>query len=281
MKALLNKNLFLLLMPFLFSACQRTISWDLDATGTLKDAQGICFPANISGTFYNGITPGSDTAYVEVKVNVFSTGNYTISTDIQNGLRFIDSGFFNTTGIHVIKLKPVGTPVNIMPVNFAVHFDTSFCSFTLDVKDSTLLTDKTLNTWQYTDTKKKITYHGTINATYFLVTPLSGLLSLRHETNIAGDTTFEIGIVYPTENITTGMFTTDSLNNVALSTRGRCINCAWDVMYALTGAITTIVVESYDPQTGIIKGAFSGTTVNWNNEVAPIDKGKFSAVVKK
>ncbi len=280
MKTLLNKNIFLFLMPFLFSACQRTISWDFKATGTLKDAQSICFPANISGTFYNGITPGSDTAYVEVKVNVFSTGNYTISTDVQNGLRFFDSGFFNTTGIHVVKLKPVGTPVNIVPINFTVSFDTSFCLFTLDVKDSALL-DKSLNTWQYTDIKSGITYHGIFNATYFLVTPESGLLSLRQETNIPGDTTFEIGIVYPTENITTGMFTTDAHNNVSLSTQGRCINCAWDVMYALSGAITTIVVESYNPQNGIIKGTFSGTTVNWNNELAPIDKGKFSAVIKK
>jgi len=280
MKTLLNKNIFLFLMPFLFLACQRTISWDFNATGTLKDAQSICFPANISGTFYNGITPGSDTAYVEVKVNVFSTGNYTISTDVENGLRFFDSGFFNTIGIHVLKLKPVGTPVNIMPVSFTVSFDTSFCSFTLDVKDSALL-DKSLNTWQYTDIKSGITYHGIINATYFLVTPEAGLLSLRQETSIPGDTIFEIGIVYPTENITTGMFTTDSRNNVSLSTQGRCINCAWDVMYALSGAITTIVVESYNPQNGIIKGTFSGTTVNWNNELAPIDKGKFSAVIKK
>jgi len=52
-------------------------------------------------------------------------------------------------------------------------------------------------------------------------------------------------------------------------------------MYALTGALTTIVVKSYDPVTGIIKGTFSGTTVDGNNEIAPINKGEFSAIVKK
>ena len=74
---------------------------------------------------------------------------------------------------------------------------------------------------------------------------------------------------------------TDSLNNIALSAQGKCINCAWNVMYALTGALTTIVVKSYDPVTGIIKGTFSGTTVDGNNEIAPINKGEFSAIVKK
>jgi len=49
----------------------------------------------------------------------------------------------------------------------------------------------------------------------------------------------------------------------------------------LSGVITTIVVKSYDPDTKIIKGTFSGTTLDWNSNVATIKDGAFSAVVKK
>src|SRR3954468_16967547 len=112
-----RKNTFKKFTLFLFIffigvSCQRTISWDFSAKGTLKNDGGFCFPSSVSGTFYNGITPESDSAFVEVKVNVFSPGTYIISTDAQNGLRFVDSGSFNTIGIHVVRLKPTGKPVS-------------------------------------------------------------------------------------------------------------------------------------------------------------------------
>src|SRR5690349_16737000 len=164
------KNYFSLVFFFIIASCQRTISWDFTAKGTLKDNEGICFPSSVSGTFFNGITPGSDTAFIEVKVNVFSPGSYIISTDLQNGLRFFDSGSFNNTGINLIKLKPVGRPISPGTTNFTIHFDTSACSFTLNVEDSSL-SSKNLNMWHYTDITNGITYQGVINATYFLATP--------------------------------------------------------------------------------------------------------------
>lgn len=280
MKTLLNRFCLVFLITVLFLNCQRSISWNFKATGTLKDMQGICFTPFIKGDFYNGVALHSDNNYVEVNVNVFAPGNYVVSTDIQNGLSFADSGVFNNIGIQTIKLKPIGTPAAIATTNFTMRFDTSVCSFSLNVKDSSLLHDS-LNTWHYTDVNTGIYYHGIFNATYFTVTPSSGLLSLRQEVKQYGDSNFQIGIVYPTAEITTGTFTTDLLNNVSLSINGTCINCAWNVMYVLTGAIATIVVESYDTSTGIIKGSFYGSTVNWNNEIAPIKKGRFSALIKR
>jgi hypothetical protein len=270
-------TLFLFIF-FIVAGCQRTISWDFSAKGTLKDDSGNCFPPSVSGTFYNGITPESDSAFVEVKVNVFSPGTYIISTDPQNGLRFVDSGSFNTIGIHIVRLKPTGKPVTANQTNFTVHFDTSICSFTLDVNDSSKL-NKDLNTWHYTDIKRGITYRGTINATYFLATSSNNLLSLREETPDPNDTTFQVGIAFQ-GLLGPGIYKTDTLNNVALSLKGRCINCAWGVMYKLKGAITTIVIKSYDPVTKIIKGSFSGTTVDWYDSIANIDDGEFSAVLK-
>lgn len=279
MKTLLRIFYLLSVLPSI--SCQRGISWEMKATGTLKDAGGICFPVMVYGTYYNGISP-ADSNYLEVTVNVFSPGVYNIFTNTENGLSFSDSGVFSSSGLHVLKLKPTGMPVSVMPVDFALSFDTSACSIALDIHDSAALHDDIpLNTWRFTDINDQRTYSGIINATHFLITPLSTLLSVRQEANNPGDTTFEIGLVFPTGVITPGIFKTDSLNNMAFSTQGRCINCAWDVMYKLTGALTTIYVDSYDPVTDVIRGRFSGTTTNWDNEIAPIKDGRFAAVVKK
>jgi len=276
-KCFKEKHLLLFIF-FSLTACQRTISWDFSAKGTLKDAAGICFPSSISGTFYNGIAAGTDTAFIQVKVNVTSRGTYIISTDVQNGLRFFDSGTFNNTGIYLVKLKPFGKAIAPVPTNFIIRFDTSTCPFALNVQDSSSL-DKDLNTWKYTDTKNGITYRGVINRTYFLATSANNLLSLREETTDPNDTTFQIGIAFQGA-LGPGTYKTDTLNNFALSTKGRCINCAWGVIYKLKGAVTTIVIKSYDPVTKIIKGTFSGTTVDWYNSVATVEDGEFSAVIK-
>src|SRR5207244_1654724 len=89
------------------------------------------------GTFYNGVTPGSDTAFVEIQVNVDSIGSYRIYTDLQDGFMFADSGFFSTSGINTIRLKPIGTPILNITTNFTVRFDTTACNFTVNVHDST------------------------------------------------------------------------------------------------------------------------------------------------
>ena len=273
----LKKNALCVFILFISAGCQRSIYWDFGAKGTLKDEAGICFPSAVSGTFYNGITP-DDSAFIEVKVNVFSPGTYAISTDLQNGLRFFDSGSFTTTGFHLIKLKPIGKLVSPVPTNFTIRFDTSACSFMLDVIDSATL-NKDINTWRYTDTKNGITYHGIINATHYLSTSSGNLLSLRQESFNANDTTFQVGVAFPGA-ISPGIYKTDTLNNFALSVNGRCINCAWGVMYKLKGALTIIEVRSYDPSTRIIKGTFSGTTVDWYDTIAIVKDGSFSAIIK-
>jgi hypothetical protein len=126
----------------LYSSCQKEISEENgngleNAQGSLWDTLGNCLPDSVHGTFYNGITPGSDTCFVEIQVNVTQTGSYNISTDLQNGFQFVDSGFFNATGINIIRLKPIGTPIIPVTTVFSVSFDTSACSFVVDVKDST------------------------------------------------------------------------------------------------------------------------------------------------
>src|SRR5947207_2228860 len=86
---------------FLLFSCQKEYSFEKEATvvgakGSLKDSLGNCLPDSVHGTFYNGVTPGGDTAFVEIQVNVDSTGSYNISTDLQNGFMFKDSNYFVT-----------------------------------------------------------------------------------------------------------------------------------------------------------------------------------------
>src|SRR3954468_8813058 len=140
------KNIFgdiiLISCFFLFFSCQKEYSFEKEATiggakGSLKDSLGNCLPNSVHGTFYNGVTPGVDTAFVDIQVNVDSAGNYRIYTDLQNGFMFADSGFFNSTGITTVRLKPIGTPILNIPANFTVTFDTTACGFTINVQDST------------------------------------------------------------------------------------------------------------------------------------------------
>src|SRR4051812_6084869 len=113
-----NVLFFLFAIGFgvIFNSCQKEFSLEnpvskADAKGSLTDSLGNCLYDSVHGTFYDGVAPGGDTAYVEVKVQVDSVGNYRIYTDFQNGFMFADSGFFNATGINTIKLKPIGTPL--------------------------------------------------------------------------------------------------------------------------------------------------------------------------
>src|SRR4030095_7454859 len=118
----------------LFPSCQKEMSEEhglelQDAEGSLQDSLNNCLPSTVFGTFYNGITPGSDTCFVEIQVNVTAAGNYVISTDLQNGFEFLDSGFFNNTGLNTIRLRPIGTPIIPVATSFNVTFDSSVCSF--------------------------------------------------------------------------------------------------------------------------------------------------------
>src|ERR1700745_611013 len=128
----MRQIILLLVAAFVITAflnsCSKEYSFEQavsvgNAVFSLKDSLGNCLPDSVHGTFYNGVTPGPDTAYVEIQVNVDSPGNYRIYTDLQNGFMFADSGFFNVTGVATVRLKPIGTPILNIPTNFTVTFD--------------------------------------------------------------------------------------------------------------------------------------------------------------
>ncbi len=292
MKAVLNILQILAFIILMFAyGCEKEQSFEnYLASGTLKDSAGTCFTNIVHGTFYNGITPGTDTAYVEIKINVLATGSYTVYTDIQNGFQFADSGIFNTTGINIIKLKPTGTPLVNIPAEFTIMFDTSICSLTVNVGDSSDLhphdsTDTLpLNNWRFTDSKRGMTYKGLFEVNYILTLGTQKILVLStKDPQVPGDSSFMINLNLPTGVITTGTFTTDTPpNGIVFKTFSyACVNCAGGgLIPASSGATVTIIITGYDPVTRIVRGTFSGTTIDWFNEVAPIEDGAFSAVVE-
>ena len=278
MKPYLFKTYVSILLLFA-AGCAKEYSYEYKPANTLKDEQGICLPSVIHGTLFKSTRLDNDTAYIELQVNVAATGSYLITTDLQNGFQFANSGTFNTTGLQTIHLKPTGNPVDTGYTNFTVCYDTSCCPFSVYVSEASAneLPD---NAWQYMDVSNGKTYTGSFNATYYSATPVSTLVSLRRQTITAADTSFEISFVFPPTGIETGSFTTDKGNAWSYSHSGVCVNCAWEVAYQLYGAITNIVVTAYDPLTKTIKGTFSGTTISGENKVVPIKDGKFKAVLQ-
>lgn len=285
--------LLTLLAGFLFimSACTKEYSLEINKTlaaqGSLQDSLGNCLEDSVIGTYYGGVEPGRDTAYVEVKVNVTSTGSYAIYSNTQDGIYFSDSGYFTTTGINTIKLKPVGTPIIPGgPYDFNISFDSTTCYFTLNVKDSTGTglgghdkPDTTgggtvgANSWQFT------TGDGTFGGTATAAVASAGVfnvLSISGATATA-DSVMAIDISLPSTTVpssgtykTTGTLHTFNFSNTA--------GVIYEADASTSGVEMTITITSYDSTTKELKGTYSGTAKS-SSGTATVTNGSFDVTV--
>ena len=243
-----------------------------NAQGSLWDSNGICLPETVSGTFYNGITPGSDTAYVEVQVNVTQPGAYTIFSDQQNGFEFSDSGIFTTAGINTIRLKPVGVPLLPISTTFNLNFGSSLCTFTVDVKDSTGsgVIGATTDTWQYAQGVS--IYAGVF--TEATKDNSTGTVTFVHlaGAGVTGDTITSIDFFIPAADIQPGTYT--MLNNaIQFSSGDNSLNFSYAANSFVTGSDFTIVVSSYDAVTKVMQGTFSGNVQDKSGNIVPLTSG--------
>src|SRR5690348_1957255 len=108
------------------------------AEGTLHDSTGNCLYNSVTGIFYSGIQPNINTTYLEVEVNITKPGSYYITTDLQNGFRFADSGYFQNAVDTIIHLAPIGIPGTAMQTFFTIKFNSEACNVYVNVKDSTV-----------------------------------------------------------------------------------------------------------------------------------------------
>ncbi len=292
MKASLKSNGFFIFIIFIILfGCRKEFSFENQlAKGTLKDENGACLIPSVQGNFYTGRSASQTTNFIEIKVNVTAKGRYTIDTDIQNGFQFTDSGTFNSVGIHSIKLKPNGTPVRTQLVNFSVRFDTSICNITVNVIDSTSPGQGNLppaqqeNNWKFTDTKRGITYQGIFENNYiFKLGTLHVLVLSTRPGQLPGDSTLMINIGLPAGTISKGDYSTnDPPTGIVFKTfSDACVNCAGGgLIPRSSGAVVRFIITGYDQATKRVKGSFSGSTIDWFNEIAIIKDGEFSAIIK-
>ena len=302
MNRLLYCFVFITCFLTLFS-CRKEYSFEqgniLPSEGSLWDSTGACLPSTVHGTFYNGITPGSDTAYVDIQVNVTQTGSYNIETDLQDGFSFADSGFFSNTGINTVHLKPVGIPIINTTSTFTVTFDSTACSFTVVIQDSTgtglggggdtTNPGNTTSAWQFTTTAG--TFSGTFDTAVIAVDTTiwqSGgqMLVLQGKTNTT-DSLIAFYVYLPTGVIVPGSYPTESLppSNASLFA---FIDFSVDPVngtpiYASlpgdTAGNVTVDITSYDNATQIVKGTFAGKTEDKNGNKIDVSNGSFTAIV--
>ena len=266
--------------------------FDEAISGSLTDSLGNCLPDTVIGTFYNGVTPGSDTAYVEIQVNVTETGSYNITTaPLENGLEFIDSGFFSNTGINTIRLKPIGTPILNTPTTFSISFDSSVCSFTVNVQDSTGTglgggqdsvgtggdPDSTANSWEFTQDPS--VFNGIIDsATKDNSGGLATSLHLSGSTS-TGDTTMSLKFVMPSTDIQPGTYIMSSSGIFFSVTNVQSLTVIYEADGLTAGTDFTVVITSYDSATKQVEGTFSGQVQDQSGNIVPITNGLFTALV--
>jgi hypothetical protein len=124
----------LLLSALVFTSCQKEYSTEstpsTTATFTYDGEPNNCVAAVIQGAYLTG-TPLDSTNIVIVAVNVTKLGNYSITTNTINGMKFSGSGIFTALGSQDIVLTGSGTPVAQGPYGFKTA--ATGCTFTIDV----------------------------------------------------------------------------------------------------------------------------------------------------
>jgi len=293
-----NILFFLLVIGLvILNSCQKEISFEnpvakADAQGSLTDSLGNCLYDSVYGTFYNGVTPGGDTAYVEIQVQVDSVGTYRIYTDLQNGFMFADSGFFNSTGMHAVQLKPIGTPLLQTVTDFTVTFSGDTCNFAVYVQDSTGTglgggtgggTDS-VGSWEFYIDSSYI--HGKVNLAIFADTLSvvgAGTWALGINGTTAGDSTLVLVITFPGNTIDTGTYVSQGTpaSNALFGFSDQNGNTLFfAVNDPQSQSLMTIHIDSYNSATRVVSGTFSGlASLEDASDVIHISSGKFTATV--
>ena len=284
----MNRNLIYSLVSLFFTlsffSCSKEYSSETGAfstaKGSLHDNFGSCYPSTVVGNYYTGVTL-KDSNYVELQVNVTSVGNYSIGTDTVNGFFFKDAGNFSSTGVKTIKLKGSGKPVFNQNSDFLVMFDSTICTFTVSVEDSTGTSGGgstgSDTAWHFSEGTKY--FHGSIDTAFTFDTRVQGqsFKILQIQGSTAHDSVLLIGFTILGGVITPGTYNT---NTFALFRFLGSYNDN-DTVYSANPLIPTvntqIVVTSYNATTKIITGTFSGTAKDKNKNNITITAGKYEA----
>ncbi len=123
--------------PISFGTTQCSLSVNFSpaappAVFTFGGISGNCDAVPLGNYIQN--IPTDQTNTLNLSVNVTTLGSYTISTNLVNGISFIGSGVFTTTGIQTVTLFASGTPLTGAPYPFAYTVNNATgCGFSLNV----------------------------------------------------------------------------------------------------------------------------------------------------
>jgi hypothetical protein len=188
-------------------------------------------------------------------------------------------------------LKASGTPSQIQSTTFTVTFDSTACTFNVNVQDSTGhsssgsggSTDTSsiaLGKWQFVANGH--TYTGNISSASFVNVIGASLAITGTMASNSVDTAFGLTVEFSASTLDTGTYTTSGAGtNFSLQKvqSGNIIFAA----NATSSEIVNIDITSYNATTKIVTGTFSGVAyyfdgVNVTDNV-PITNGKFKATV--
>ena len=285
---LFKKNVSLLLKTIavlsivlaVFAACEKEYSFergpeDQWATGSLRSVSGDCQPAEVHGVYeQNNIL--EDSNYVFVQVHFTSPGRYHIFSDTQNGFSFSDSAVVTDTGYQSIKLKAAGIPVLAQKTSFLVRFDTSICTFSIDVPPTIVTGPATVNladsAWEFHHENQF--YHGYFDGASTETSNGSTTLTLVGLT-ATKDTAIAILVGINSSSIKTGTYTSTATASFLFFDRSG--TNIYNADKTTAGVEVAVEITAYEAATKIVEGTFSGTALNKGNEKVPVSGGKFKA----
>jgi hypothetical protein len=97
---------------------------------SLVSASGNCSGFVANGTYTSGTALTSSNT-VTAQVNVTTTGSYSITTPVSNGISFSGSGTFANTGTQLVTLYGSGTPTGAGGFNYTATAGSSTCIFSV------------------------------------------------------------------------------------------------------------------------------------------------------
>jgi hypothetical protein len=244
------------------------------AEGTLHDSAGNCLYNSVTGTFYSGLQLNTNTNYLEVELNITKPGSYYITTDLQNGFRFADSGYFHNAVDTIIRLLPIGIPVKATQTFFTIQFNNEACTVNVNVKDSIVTRTDTMpnlpnnNYWIFYDSTNYVYYNGALQGN-FVVGGSSGIFAVAGTTGYTtSDTLFQLYFVLPgisLASLVPGDYTTGNGNFFKMVS---VTNNKQKIIFSADNTVQIITLHLVDYTSGVLSALFYGTAIDeFGNEI--------------
>jgi hypothetical protein len=278
------QKLLPILLLLLLIACKKEYSFE-QAAGEITDSSGQCQPVVPQGQYRKG--SDGNNLQVQLLLNITKTGQYRISTDMQNGISFSASGSFTQVGRQSLLLKGSGVAITDTITVFRVSFGNSHCHFPIrfftDTGGSSTTTPPPVintdamepNTWWFYDSTQRSTRRGRIDSSVSFFSTNAGTNRLRLQgwpcrfncDGLSTDSIFIVQLYMPQPTINAGYYPVG--NWAAGSNTFQFSN---HVSFAGGGSNSFFYFyEASQSQAG-----FFGFTIKWVRENGKLVRGSFS-----